>query len=314
MHSIRIALSLLSWSGIALAASLGSSNPALVTEIAARRASLPTAQLSKAERKQKAALDRADKSLAHDGATLAANLADARKVAGALDAAFPGDAPFDALLATLVDGLGTGLQAKLAAITSTRDALADGAIKKRATKKIDKATAAVAAAASASTRSAALKSLSKAAVQVAAGEKILGGGGGTGGPTTTALTIDVGNPATDHAQYPSTPAGPLDHLAMVASGTGASSIFTLSGGADGMSGTTYSLMFFVLGPGEGDRPMSVTGSSFTAIPGSAALLSSGSVHFTTWNPGQQKCAGTYSASFGATEVSGAFSSIAMIVQ
>lgn len=309
-----MALSLLSCSAVALAASLGSGNPALVAEIAVRRAALPTAQLSKAERKQKSALDRADQSLARDGATLAANLADARKVTGALDAAFPGDAAFDALLTTLVDGLGTGLQAQLAAITNVRDALADGTVKKRATKKIDKATAAVTAAESASTRSAALKSLSKAAVQIAAGEKILGGGSGTGGPTTTEWTIDVGNPATDHARYPSTPAGPLDHLSMVASGTGGSSIFTLSGGADGMSGTTYSLMFFVLGPAQGDRPMSVTGSSFTAIPGSAAPLSSGSVHFTTWNPGQQKCAGTFTAAFGATQVSGAFSSISMIVQ
>jgi hypothetical protein len=50
------------------------------------------------------------------------------------------------------------------------------------------------------------------------------------------------------------------------------------------------------------------------IPGDSTQLTEGSVHFTTWDPGSRKCAGTFNATFGGTEVSGSFSSTTMVVQ
>jgi hypothetical protein len=238
-------------------------------------------------------------------------VADARTIVAALDKAYPDDATLDPLLSSLVADVTAEVQGGLDALTAGRDALSDGKRKTKVTKKIDRAVAALTAAAGATTRTAALKAVAKAGKQVAAGEKALGGGSG-GGPTTTEFDMDVGNPPTDSIHYPAASPGALDHYATIAS-TGPPAIFTLSAAADGTA-ATYSIMFFVVGAGTGDHPMTTTGSSLAVIPGASAQLTSGSVHFTTWDPGGQKCAGTFTATFGSVEVSGSFSSTAMVVQ
>jgi hypothetical protein len=250
MRHLRLAVLLALAPSVALAATLASTNPALIAEIAARQALLPGSGLTKAEARQKAALGKADEALAHDAADLKTTVADARRAVGALDKAYPDDATFGPLLATLVAGVTAEAQARLDALAAAADALPDGKTKTKVTKKVDKAIAALAAAAGAATRGAALGAVTKAARQIASGEKKLGGGGG---PTTTEFDMAIGNPPTDQIHYPATPAGPLDHYTTVADANGPG-IFTLSAAADG-SAATYAIMFFVLGPGTGDRAM-----------------------------------------------------------
>src|SRR5258706_285716 len=113
----------------------------LVTEMDARDGALPTEGLTKDQKRQRAALLKADRALASPSQDLKGDLSIARRMATALLAGFPGDVTFLDLLTTLDDDLGVEVSAVRAEVATTISLAKAGRLRDRAQGKLDAADA-----------------------------------------------------------------------------------------------------------------------------------------------------------------------------
>lgn len=294
--AVVLVLALLS-AGTASATTLAFRFPAFVTELQSRLSLIPATHLTKLEKKQKAALNRAITALLFDTGDLGKSIGNAKKAIGAADGAFPADATLDPLENAVVDGLANDTGVRNGALVRSILTLAPGTPQTKAQAKSDSAGANLAASSTATPHVARLKLIASAVAAIAAGEKIVKKAGGTigGDITITALDVDI-NTTAAHLHVPGT-TPPVGTYLVVYETTIDRVMVTAQGMVDGKS---HAFTIAVPGHGTGTRDVPIIGPSMYSSPGVTpppAQVTKGSMTFTTWDQDNHKIAGTFDVTF-----------------
>jgi hypothetical protein len=165
---------------------------ALVTEMNDRDGTLPTTGLTKDQRRERAALNRAYRALAAPPKDLGGDLTMARKMATALQAGYPGDGTIDGLLTALDDTLGAKVSNVRDEVAVTISLASAGKLRDRAQAKLDAADALFAGGAAAATAAlrARFQERCHAALLRANAFAVKAGTSGPGGGSTMAAVVD----------------------------------------------------------------------------------------------------------------------------
>jgi hypothetical protein len=192
----RLALAALAALSLALPAVRASADPFtshfndLVSELNLRDANLPVSGLTQEQRRQRAALTRSFRALSVDAQDLSGDLLMARKMAGAIEAGFPGDATLAGILAVLNDDLAADVQAQRDETVILISIAQQGKLRTRAEAKLAVADSLFIAADEEETQAGEARTRlrgMKAVVQAAKMAVKAGPGGGTDTSTMTAV-------------------------------------------------------------------------------------------------------------------------------
>ncbi len=279
--------------------------PQLATEVQTRLAALATPPLTHVQKKQKSALTKAGKPLAVDTEDLAKTIADEKSAVAALDAVFKTDATLSPMLDSVVAIASTDVNDFQTFVAARVGAMPAGSARTKANADLTSAAKSETAAAVATkTRAARLGLYAKAlgallkadalARKAALGDVVDQMEAFVG---TRRLFAAAGTTSTATAIYA---AGPNELRV-------AASFQSL--------GKLYNVAFRVDAPDVGSFQVSVAPDSTIFVDGVGQLpATSGSVQISTWDPTNQKAAGTFDVVYsnGTTTVhvtSGAFSFI-----